>query len=85
MLDEEDRKIFIAFVFGHATGHNHEISLADIQIMCDQALMQMNEPITNKQDVEVIKNLETISWYSSHIKGENRETKRQTNFNIKIK
>ncbi len=82
MISKQDRKVFIAFVFGHATGHDHEISLADIQIMCDQALMEMNEPITTKEDLDVIKDLETLSWYSAHIQGDNREKIRQTNFRI---
>ena len=83
MLDEEDRKLFIAYVFGHCTGHDHKMPIDDIQIICDQALISMNEPATRMEDLDVIDNIATTTWYSSHIEGLNREKIRQTQFKVK--
>ena len=83
MIDQEDRKNFIAYVFGHCTGHDHKMAIEDIQIICDQALISMNEPVTTMEDLEVIDNICTTTWYSSHVEGLNREKIRQTHFRVK--
>jgi len=76
LFDKEDRRIFMAYFFGNCIAHDHKISLADIKIHCDQTLLSMNEPITTKEDLEVIETIANMSWYAIQSQGREKFAKK---------
>ena len=82
-LSSEDRKIFITYVFGHLTGHNHNTKQSDIANVINNEFIEMyQQPLSQSEYNEVIDSLASTDWFRHHTTKSNREIKRVEGFRV---